>query len=334
MKRDKTGDDPLQDAGQSPAAYSALQDVRLRPGMAANAAARLILRHLLEMMRANEEGIKADADIEFLHEYRVAVRRTRSALSQIRNVFPPEKVEYFKREFGNLGRRTNDLRNLDVFLSMESGYRARLPDDMREDITPLFKYLCSRRSEALAMVVADLKSKPYGCFLDEWDRFLRQPIGENYPRNACVPIIKLARRRIDRQYHTILTDGAHALQHPDDEILHTLRIECKKLRYLLEFFAELFPPVEAVSLLKQLKRLQDHLGAVSDLGDQRDYLYSIAEVLDIGESQARRALVATGFLIEIIAREQQSIRSGFADIFKSFASPAHQKQFRKMMKWG
>jgi len=298
--------------------------------MAANAAARLILRYLLELMRANEAGIKADADIEFLHEYRVAVRRTRSVLGQIRNVFPPEKVECFKREFGNLGRRTNDLRNLDVFLSTEADYRARLPGDMREDITPLFDFLRSRRSEVFAGVVASLESAPYGRFLDEWDRFLHQPIGENYPRNARVPIIKLARRRIDRQYHTVLRDGVHALDHPEDEVLHTLRLECKKLRYLLEFFAVLFPPEEVAPLLKRLKRLQDNLGAVSDLGDQRAYLYSIAEVLDIDGAQARKALVATGYLMEAIAREQQSIRADFVKIFKSFASPTHRNQFQKI----
>jgi CHAD domain-containing protein len=331
MKRDKIGDDLLQSAGQSPVAYSAMPDIRLRPGMAANAAARLILRHLLEMMRANEAGIKADADIEFLHEYRVAVRRTRSALSQIRKVFPPEKTEHFRREFQTLGRRTNDLRNLDVFLTTEAGYRARLPSDMRGDIAPLFDYLRSCRAEALALVVAGLESESYSHFLDEWDRFLQQPIGENDPGNAFVPIIELARGRIDRQYRNIVKDGAYALEHTEDKLLHALRIECKKLRYLLEFFAGLFPPEDVNPLLKALKRLQDNLGALADLSDQRDYLLSIAEMLDIDGTRARRALVATGFLVENIAREQQSLRTDFSGIFKGFASPAHERQFQKLI---
>ena len=332
MKPDKTGDALKQTTGLLPLASSTMPGARLRPGMAANAAARQILQNLLEMIRANEAGIKADADIEFLHEYRVAVRRTRSALSQIRNVFPPEKVEYFKHEFRTLGRRTNDLRNLDVFLSTEAGYRARLPAGMREDITPLFDYLHSRRSGALTVVVTNLESKSYDHFLDEWEHFLRQPIGENSPPNARLPIIKLARGRLDRQYHAILRDGVEALDHPEDEALHNLRIECKKLRYLLEFFADLFPPEEVAPLLKRLKRLQDNLGAVSDLGDQRDYLYSIAAVLDVDGAQARKALVATGYLMETIAREQQVMRADFVKIFKSFASPVHQKQFQKMIK--
>lgn len=334
MKWDNTDDATRRVLEKSPLTDSTLPDVRLRPGMAANAAARLILRSLLATMRANEAGIKADADIEFLHDYRVAVRRTRSALSQIRNVFPPERVEYFRREFRDLGRLTNDLRNLDVFLSAEAGYRAELPEDMREDITPLFDYLRARRAGALAGVVAGLQSKPYGRLMAEWDAFLSRPIGKDPPRNALKPIIKLARARIDRQYHAILKEGAHVLSHSDDATFHALRIECKKLRYLLEFFAELFPPRETASLLKELKRLQDNLGAISDLSDRRDYLVSLAGVVDVDGVQMRRTMMAVGYLMETVGREQRAMKSGFAKTFKEFASPAHRKQFRRMMKQG
>lgn len=317
---------------QVPVPSSTMPGVRLRPGMAAHAATRLILRQLLEIMRANEAGIKADADIEFLHEYRVAVRRTRSVLSQIKNVFPPAKVEFFKREFRTLGRLTNDLRNLDVFLSTEMSYRGRLPEDMREDITPLFDYLRSGRSGAFVVVVNHLESKAYDHLLDEWESFLGQPIAGESPSNARVPVLKLARGRIERQYRIILRDGVLALDQLEDEALHNLRIECKKLRYLLEFFADLFPPEEMAPLLKRLKRLQDNLGAVSDLGDQRTYLYSISQVMDIDEPGARKALMATGYLLEAIARDQQSMRAEFTHIFKGFASPAHRKQIRKMIR--
>ncbi len=85
-----------QSAGQLPGAYSAKLDVQLQRGMPAGEATKLILRQLLQTMRANEAGIKADIDTEFLHDYRIAVRRTRSALSQIRNVFPPDTTAHFK----------------------------------------------------------------------------------------------------------------------------------------------------------------------------------------------------------------------------------------------
>jgi CHAD domain-containing protein len=327
----------LRSAGHAPGAYSGKLDVNLQPGMKAGKATRLILRHLLETMRANESGIKADVDTEFLHDYRIAVRRTRSALSQIRKVFPPDITEHFKREFRELGQLTNELRDLDVYLLAEGDYRAMLPDAMQEDITPLFEYLRFHRSEALTEVVSGLESDEYTRLIEEWEKFLQKTVNKNDPPNASIPIIKLARKRITRQYQSIVRDGAYILDHTEDGaldstqdgLLHALRIECKKLRYLLEFFASLFPRKKISRMIKQLKRLQDNLGEFSDLTVQQEFLLSIAESLDIDEARAKRALVATGYLVETLERKRQEVRADFAETFKKFASPAHQKQFRK-----
>lgn len=332
----------LRSAGHTPGAYSGKLDVHLEPGMKAGKAIRLILRRLLETMQANEAGVKADVDTEFLHDYRIAVRRTRSALSQIRKVFPPGITEHFKREFRELGQLTNVLRDLDVYLLAEGDYRAMLPDAMQEDITPLFEYLRSHRSEALFEVVAGLESDDYAQLIEEWEEFLHESVSKKDPRNASVPIIKLARKRITRQYQSIVRDGTYILElieddptdSAQDEFLHALRIECKKLRYLLEFFTSLFPRKKISRMIKQLKRLQDNLGEFSDLTVQQEYLLSIAESLDIDEARAKRALVATGYLVESLERKRQEVSADFVGTFKKFASPAHQKQFRNVFAKG
>ncbi len=318
-----------QAVSQTSGAYAG-EPHELDPNMKAGEATRLILRHFLETMRANEAGIKADIDSEFLHDYRIAVRRTRSALNQIRKVFPPEATDHFKREFRTLGQLTNELRDLDVYLLAEADFAALLPDAMKEDITPIFDYLRSHRSDAQAEVVAGLESDAYARLLEEWDSFLHESVSENDPDNASVPVINLARKRIIRQYRRILDDGNYILKHTEDSLLHALRIECKRLRYLLEFFADLFPPKEMARLIKQLKSLQDNLGEFTDLAVQQTYLLSIAEGLDIDEARARRALVATGFLVESMARRQQVVRADFAGTFKRFASPSHQRYFIKV----
>jgi CHAD domain-containing protein len=109
-----------------------------------------------------------------------------------------------------------------------------------------------------------------------------------------------------------------------------LRIECKKLRYLLEFFASLFPSKEMSKMIRQLKRLQDNLGEFTDLEVQQRFLLSVAEALDMDDAGTRRALVATGALVETMARRQQDVKANFAETFREFASPAHRKQFRKL----
>jgi CHAD domain-containing protein len=229
-----------------------------------------------------------------------------------------------------LGKLTNDLRDLDVYLLAETDYRSMLPVFMQEDIAPLIDYLRSRRSDALAKVTAGLESEEYARTLKEWEIFLSEPVAADSATNASVPIIELARQRIYRQYRRIVRDGNRILEHTEDDLLHALRIECKKLRYLLEFFASLFPPKDMARMIRQLKRLQDNLGAFTDLSVQRDYLMSIAEALDISAPPPRRALVATGFLVETMARRQQEVKADFAETFKTFASPAHQKQFQRL----
>src|SRR5262245_9956070 len=62
------------------------------PGVEASEGVRRIHLALLGMLTANEPGLRADLDTEFLHDFRVAVRRTRSLLRQVRNVFPAPVV--------------------------------------------------------------------------------------------------------------------------------------------------------------------------------------------------------------------------------------------------
>jgi CHAD domain-containing protein len=46
-------------------------------------------------------------------------------------------------------------------------------------------------------------------------------------------------------------------------VLHALRIECKRLRYTLEFFREVLGP-EAKDAIAEVVQVQDHLGALHD----------------------------------------------------------------------
>lgn len=318
----------FQAAGHTPGAYSGKLQVHLTPKLRAADATKRILRELLAILRANEAGIRADIDTEFLHDFRIAVRKTRSALSQIPKVFPVEPTNRFKRDLGVLGKLTNDLRDLDVFLLSEAHYRSLLPEAMQDDITPLIDHLRARRVDALTAVIDGLESRTYASLLDDWDRFLHETTTSGSAANATVPIPNLARRRIYRGYCCIVRDGSRILTNSEDKLLHALRIECKKLRYLLDFFASLFPRKQIARMTRQLKRLQTNLGEFTDLAVQQDYLLAIAEGLTLDEPQARRVLVATGFLVETMARKQQAAKAKFAGIFTEFASPAHRKQVR------
>ena len=61
--------------------------------------------------------------------------------------------------------------------------------------------------------------------------------------------------------------------------MHSLRIECKQLRYLTEVLAELSPEVRGV--VPRLKKLQDALGRIQDLtvheARTRDFARALSE---------------------------------------------------------
>ena len=96
-----------------------------------------------------------------------------------------------------------------------------------------------------------------------------------------------------------------------DEDLHNLRIDCKKLRYLLEFFTSLFPKTQMKLLIKQLKQLQDNLGDFNDLSVQQARLLEVAGELPADAPGTAKALVATGALPSLLAGTWESWFYGF-----------------------
>ena len=112
--------------GRVPLDYSSKFNLTLNPESTARQAMGEIYLDLLTSMRKNIGGVVADWDIEFLHDLRVAVRRTRSGLSLIKQVLPATVVARFKKEFAELGSTTGPTRDLDVYLKDRNTYLERL----------------------------------------------------------------------------------------------------------------------------------------------------------------------------------------------------------------
>jgi CHAD domain-containing protein len=316
---------------KKPGDYSSKVNISLDPEMRSDQATKVILRFLLQVMRINEAHIDKDLDTEFLHDFRVAIRRTRSALGQIKYVFPTKTTARFKKDFAYAGKLSNELRDLDVYLLKEDTYKAMLPAILREDIDPLFDHLRKKRSKALQKVIRGLKAKKYAQIMQDWEAFLNKPQKDSAgASNAKLPVIDLARKRINKKYRNVVKFGSHILENTEDEKLHVLRIHCKKLRYLMEFFSVLFPRKKMNALIGQLKKLQDNLGDFNDLRVQRDYLLDIIEELPLAQRQSKKTLAAIGSLVGALDKEKQTVKDAFAKTFTDFASPANQALFREL----
>jgi CHAD domain-containing protein len=321
----------LEVVDKKPGSYSSKLKIQLDPDMRSDEATKIILRYLLQVMKINEDNIEKDLDTEFLHDFRVAIRRTRSALGQIKSVFPQNTTGRFKKDFAFAGKLSNQLRDLDVYLLKEDTYKAMLPPALRDDIKPLFDYLRKKRSKALQKVISGLASKKYAQIMQDWETFLNEPQQDSPTTfNAGLPIIRLARKRIYKQYRRIVEDGNRILESTDDEKLHALRIECKKLRYLMEFFSSLFSRKKINVLIEQLKKLQDNLGDFNDLCVQEEYLLNIADELPSTGQKFEKVLVAIGSLVGTLDREKQIIKNAFAKTFTDYASSPNKKSFREL----
>jgi CHAD domain-containing protein len=314
-------DAALASAGVKPCAYSGKVDVDLAPDLTARQAAVRILRHLLRTMRANEPGIRQDIDTEFLHDFRVAIRRTRSALATLTGVFPPEPVASFQREFRATGEYTGPVRDLDVYLLRRPEYTAVLPAELRPGLEPLFAALAGRRTAAQRRLVAALSGDPHRDLIARWERFLGREEQRRLDdsRRASLPAEDLARWALRKRYRRMLKRGRSIDDATPDEQLHRMRIDGKKLRYLLEFFAALFPARPQTRLVKQLKTLQDNLGDFNDLSVQlADLRAMLAAEGDQAPSAA--AAAALGGLIVQLRLRKRGVRKQFGAAFATFAS--------------
>jgi CHAD domain-containing protein len=316
-----------------PRDYSSKLDLNLEPDQRADEAVKEIYRALLQTITANESGVRANLDSEFLHDFRVAVRRTRSALSQLKGLYPDETVKEFRKEFTWLGKLTGPTRDLDVHLLKMADYRALLPEQVRADLEPLTEFLERHRMLEHKKMVRALASKRYRDLLDRWQAFLDQPSADvDPPRNATTPIGELASRRIWKAYRRVLEKGEAIGPETPPEALHRLRIEAKKLRYLLEFFRSLYDAEEIGRLVKALKQLQDNLGDFNDFVVQQETLGRFAKQMVDDRLEPAETLMAMGRLQERLEAGQEKEREDFYRQFEEFSTRGIRKRFRRLFK--
>jgi CHAD domain-containing protein len=322
----------LNAAGEKPGDYSSDMRVQLQPDMPAKEATVAILKRLLAVIRQNEHGIKDDIDTECLHDFRVAVRRTRSALAQIKDVFPSETIAPFREYFADLGKSSNELRDLDVYLLNRGRFEAMLQVGWRPRLDPLFETLRTQRRRQYKEFVTVLNSVPYSDTLDQWEELLKGKMGDTAekPTNADKLIVNLAREFILKRYKQVMKLGSRMDDATSDGELHKLRLQCKKLRYLLEFFASLFPQEKMAILIRQLKNLQDNLGEFNDLCMQQPRLHGFIHRVNPQREGSNETIAAAGGLVACLYQRQQVVRKAFNDTFKKFSQPKNASLYTEL----
>ncbi len=333
-------DEAAAAVGLEPGDYSSKVKIELHSEDTALNAVRRIFLQLLDTMEINEAGTRKDVDSEFLHDFRVAVRRTRAGLSQIKKVLPEDVEAYFKNEFSWLGKITGPTRDLDVYLLKMPDYQKSLHPDVARDLEVLATFLSKKQKSEQKKLARGLGSTRYRKLVADWRSFLSETEGDPVavessapgPANAARPIRDVGSERIWKIYRRILKQGLAIDESSPAERLHDVRLECKKLRYLMEFFRSLFDKAEIEASIKELKRLQDNLGDFNDYEVQQASLAAFAEEMSAAGKAPTATLLAMGQLQFHLAEGQERERLGFGRRFERFASAENQERFRRLFK--
>ncbi len=327
-------DEAVAAAGGDPNPASARVEVELAPDEPAQDAVARVLRRLLEIMDQNLPGTLADTDTEFLHDYRVAVRRTRSVLRELRGVFPPDELARLRAEFRWLQEVTGPTRDLDVYLLEFEQLRALAPAAVRADLDPLLAVLRSWHAEARMQMERDLVGVRARRLRADWNYMLtvlgHTALGDR--PDAQRPIGELVAARIWNVHRRMVRMGDAISAQSAPEEYHELRKRGKELRYLLELFgSQLFDPAVVRPMVKALKGLQDVLGRHQDRETQVLTLRRLGDHV-LAQSGGSAALLAMGALVERLEEDAQLAREQFAASFSQFASAQQRALVRDTFK--
>ena len=314
-------DEAVRAAGGIPGGVSSKLDVALAGSARADEAAAAVLVRLIEIIRANLPGTLEDIDTEFLHDLRVAVRRTRAMQRELQGVFPPAPLAAFRAGFKWLQQVTGPTRDLDVYLIEFDDFRAGLPARSRRDLDPVLALLAAHRATEQRRMVRALKSDRADALLSGWEQLVHGlgPKMHGDRPDAARPVADVAVERISKVHKRMVKMGRAIDADSPHEALHDLRKKGKELRYLYEFFGSLFPAKETKAHVKSLKALQDTLGRFQDREVQAEMLRSLREEIAALED-GPAALMAMGLLVERLEEQQEQARAEFDERFAAFAA--------------
>ena len=310
----------LKAAGIMPEKMRAKFAVSLEPGITVFEGLKDVGQALLADISMHQPGVIEDIDSEFLHDFRIALRRTRSLLSLYSRILPISVCDYFRTEFKWITQATNTVRDCDVYLLMTEEYQAMLPARLHPGLISYFEGLRSLRKKEFKLMRRRLTSQRAARLFSDWQVFLQEELQLLQEPKGKMSCRLFAAKMLKKRYKRILEKGSECGPESPDSMLHALRIQAKKLRYLLEFFRSLFSVDEVDLLVKHLKKLQNNLGEFNDLSVQQTMLGSFQSPAKTDSVERMLSVAAAlGGLITHLADRQALVRGEFEENFLQFA---------------
>lgn len=286
--------------------------ISLTEDMRTEQAVRAMAIAMLDQTKLYVGGVIADTDTEFLHQFRVNVRKLRSLISLLKQALPTPMLDTLKPRLSSIASKTNKLRDLDVFILAQDNYRAMLPANYESGLNELYRLIEKQRKQEKNKVARYLSSTDYKNDIATCAAELSQSAAFQTPM-ALKPILQVVKKLLLKRYHKMLTMSAAINSRSADEKIHELRIEFKKLRYLIEFFIDLLPKKRIGKIVSQIKKIQTVLGGYNDYCIQIEFLDDYIDDTWIEMSKALSGLIA--ILYQKKTEERPKVEGALADFF-------------------
>ena len=225
--------------------------------------ARLIALFYLDQAVAARDRLKDEADAEALHDFRVALRRLRSCLRAYRDLLQGSVPRKLAKRLKRLAGATGPGRDAEVQLEWLRGRGSRLSSQQRQGHAWMLARLNGRMREAYGDLQVEIE-RDFPPLESELRRHLSVYRTKVFlDPQAAPPSLGAVTAEILHGQVAELADHLARVRHADDVAeAHRSRISAKRIRYLLEPFADERP--ESGPVVKRFKALQDLLGDLHD----------------------------------------------------------------------
>jgi CHAD domain-containing protein len=241
---------------------------------------------IAEVRAAQERVLGGGADPEAIHDFRVALRRLRTALRPARRVFGKRRLQEIAAELRRFAQATGALRDEEVLretlgeLPLAAGPAAALR---------LWLGRRARQERARRRAVAALlraPDGPDGPSLGSALSHLERRIGR--PRRGDLPLAELGRAAAQEAHAGVLALAGSGTA--DGAAMHALRIAFKRLRYTAELLAPALGE-GAAAVAKASAKMQKRLGELHDVDEALVRVARARGLPDPVATALRRALL-------------------------------------------
>lgn len=296
----------------------------VRPNQSIAEAVRRILQRQFEQWTSRQYGVGYRHDPEFVHEMRVATRRTHSAIGAPGTHIPG--LTKLDRDLRKQVKPLGDVRDSDVLLAYLEGYARGAPKAHHKVLGGIISRRKWQRQKQYDGLLATMVSREYRDAMARLRRFVQPPPEEGASARSR-PVKHRAWREARKALRAQLAEAwkhGRRLKQLSPLQQHAVRIECKKLRYLAEFFRDFFGR-GINDMIEAASELQDLLGNVHDLYVYNDWLDEQTR------NMAGRGRAAIGRLKRHIRRQQRECLDKAGKIWKTFRGRRSRKRLARLI---